>query len=914
MEFYVLDKNDEIVKASKCYIGEEYGNIIGQNILNNIKGAHFVTSMKELGIEAENEKIVNFLVDIKISKYPRIIKKVISDPEEIKEYSDYNAKKYDKITTNSNEIYDYCTFFKKDGNIIVSDIEKFKDILLKCKFEDIICWILSDRNLYECLTNENEIDPNSEMKGKPPKKEKERQVGNSQMRSYLRKTITEVPWINTTENIKTDIFSCTLKTQNLSLIINEIKVDYNYINSLLKRNCKKEVELLFTRLGMAEDISELNKEKIYEILLALPEIDKDCTIGKKIYTQLNLVFNSEKANELTTDNKKYEEFKERGKVLAECDRKFEYKKNNEVYYVDKKVYSDDILSLFPKIVVNRRSGESKIKTMFCVKSIKDIGNLEIKNHTPHKLNDEFQEDYKRMLPYIYVKRLGVDKTGKELKNLNLSNIILVQGAKTSCTINGTNKEGRLNDYETIYFERKAYVKVPYYIKTLVELKSEIKFASAIAEIITTMIDVDSDKESFINIVRCNSVSEIEEYFKLNGDDNLTLVKLAKEKFNDQINYEDEFINSVAQASNKSVKEVKEDINKYKINYLNLNEIENLEKIINLFKELNIDIFDYNKYGYELIDLRKYYAKVFQDLKNEYKDRYFYYKLRKIIDKKGKFDDFDKVKDEYIFGKIEFDNSVKLNIEDIFKNNFDVSIQELKEESSNYQDLLNELKASDLKNDDDNEKVKEIEKNKMQKENNDFEILNHEIVNIENADVIYGVLETVEKRERTNIHSHETRTYNIENNYAKERVGFIAESIVYNILVKMGKMDVEWKSGNAEKAKVIPKGDDALGYDIRYNDEIGNHFIEVKGSKSNNIEFNLTKNEFDFGMENKDKFEIWFVSVNEEIKLSKVYNLGQIFIFKDGENFFKNSRFSVESSEFKIRTKVKSEQNTLMNIN
>lgn len=36
-------------------------------------------------------------------------------------------------------------------------------------------------------------------------------------------------------------------------------------------------------------------------------------------------------------------------------------------------------------------------------------------------------------------------------------------------------------------------------------------------------------------------------------------------------------------------------------------------------------------------------------------------------------------------------------------------------------------------------------------------------------------------------------------------------------------------------------------------------------------------------------------------------LGNILLFENGENFFNNSRFSVEQSEFKVRTKLKDEE-------
>ena len=91
--------------------------------------------------------------------------------------------------------------------------------------------------------------------------------------------------------------------------------------------------------------------------------------------------------------------------------------------------------------------------------------------------------------------------------------------------------------------------------------------------------------------------------------------------------------------------------------------------------------------------------------------------------------------------------------------------------------------------------------------------------------------------------------------------------------------------------------------MRYSDSNGIHYDEVKGSSASNIEFALTKNEFDFAEKNKDLYELWLVPIVNE-KPQNPIELGNILLFKNGENFFNNSRFSVEQSEFKVRAKSK----------
>lgn len=84
--------------------------------------------------------------------------------------------------------------------------------------------------------------------------------------------------------------------------------------------------------------------------------------------------------------------------------------------------------------------------------------------------------------------------------------------------------------------------------------------------------------------------------------------------------------------------------------------------------------------------------------------------------------------------------------------------------------------------------------------------------------------------------------------------------------------------------------------MRYSDLNGIHYDEVKGSSASIIEF-------DFAEKNKDSYEIWFVPIVNE-KSKNPIELGNILLFENGEDFFNNSRFSVEQNEFKVRAKLK----------
>ena len=60
--------------------------------------------------------------------------------------------------------------------------------------------------------------------------------------------------------------------------------------------------------------------------------------------------------------------------------------------------------------------------------------------------------------------------------------------------------------------------------------------------------------------------------------------------------------------------------------------------------------------------------------------------------------------------------------------------------------------------------------------------------------------------------------------------------------------IKWASENAKVAEINPEGRAGLGYDIEYIDENGNRrFVEVKTSKTSDIVFYMSDNEFDFAI-------------------------------------------------------------------
>lgn len=901
----LISRDGNIVQSSKCYFGKEYCNEVGERIISCLEDAIFVTDASGLGLgDADINLVKKFLSQLEVKEYPPIESKVLGGQDYLK-YIKYNSRKYPTLYTGSESYTHDSLFYQYAGNIQVAHIAGIDAILEKADYRDIIFWALNDYTLSLHIKSTNEIDDFSYMNGYPYKKRDARWIHKDQMLSWLRIKFAEAAWLPVKNGGKVNCSRCTMTPHLLSPIVEVLAVDYDAISKMFGRPIKKEIDALLEGLGVADDIVDLPNETIYEILLQLPSLDKDCTLGKNIYTKLNLHFDKEAATRLTRNNAAYRKFCREGKVLAEVGDKFEYRPIDEVYYVGKKIYSDDILKNYPVLALNRRAGDDKIEMLFGVQSIRKIGRIKV---TPiiHRLNDEFQVEYQKLLPYIYAKRLDVDSRNKELNSLKNSKILLVEDATTEHTVNGELKTGKLRDYELIYADKIAYIKVPRSITMLSELKGQIKFKNAAAEVITTILDVDRDRDAYLFIFG-SSIADIEIYFQTNGES--SVVNLAKEKFSQNINLCHEFWLAVANALSEESADAVQGKYGYLLpndfDYKKINDISNAEFIINLFKELHIDIDVYNESAFEQLSLKSYYSSKWNELKIKYRKKYLCYMAERMQHAGKKKSDFDALKKEYDFCEPYIENSVNIDLTSLFEKSFDVQLKLLDFVDENFDKIYAKLQDEEVFLDNHTKTVDSF--GEITNDNIDFVALNKTIAARTTGETVTPDL-SVPDVHVSGCGGSAHRLGGIvdrKTNAAKETDGFIAESKVYNtLLAKIGDAgSVEWISGNGARAGKVKEGNDTCGYDMRYTDDNGKlHYVEVKGTSSDNLEFILTKNEFNFAQQNKEQFELWFVFIKDG-EAGKPYELGTIFLFDDNEDFFHNHRFIVEQTDFKLRAKI-----------
>ena len=500
--------------------------------------------------------------------------------------------------------------------------------------------------------------------------------------------------------------------------------------------------------------------------------------------------------------------------------------------------------------------------------------------------------------------------------------------------------------------------------TFNDLQSDYKFSDVIAEIYSSILKVDTHRSSFRELFRetknnRNYILETEL-----DDISHEKLKKAKQKLEIVDDPKIQFWFSILSALKKKYEYKKykdcelEDfifncidlnIKDYPLNYDDINDFSNFPLLIILFRSLEIDIDDFNTNSTIAIDIKPYILEKVQHLKNDNLKKFeisLYNSLnnkevqlkRTFIEQQIIFEKFNQFLVENTFkvdvnllfletitNVFNIDLSKTLDVFDIhniFKNN--VRKLETQIESVN-KTVLNEILENDINlrslvyfgefesiiieyqevisNSHGSEEISF--NNKKHKTNKgDFEELynlilsNNPITKIENINTSKPEVVIGEGENRKTKGSPK-----IPEISDKETLGCIGEIIVFETLKNLyGDENVIWDSGFAKKTNINPKGDDSKHYDIKYKNKNDKwNFIEVKTTTSKKLEFKISNQEVNFGIENKNNYEIMIViNALDEKKKRRNKKLSNPFKFSKDETFTNNSKFLVKNENFTIK--------------
>lgn len=394
----------------------------------------------------------------------------------------------------------------------------------------------------------------------------------------------------------------------------------------------------------------------------------------------------------------------------------------------------------------------------------------------------------------------------------------------------------------------------------------------------------------------------------------------------------------------------------RLNFYQTSISSNIVLLIELLDTLSLTLEDLNKNLFPKIDFREFYMKKLTVLKNNFENGFnsilHSYLLTQQSDEQSNYQDYlDKYK-RYFELSVPV-NTLKMNIEDYFlvaiNSKFSFYLFK-KNDLSKKHETFNPIKIYSTQLSLLKEKLKSIEYtnenlelflsgNKRRsllyfnkgnllaetfidwlKQNSDKILPKDEEENIEEflKDFSNQTDIEIEEVSTTNVEVHESNDESSgtgkgrrfdggANDKNKKLIGLVAEMVVFEKL-KIIYDQVVWISKFAAKVHKThpgynPEGQDGLGYDIEYFDSEGNKFfVEVKGKADNYESFDISKNEIDKAHQEKGYYKVYFVTMTMSNSQRRIRDLGNLFIFKEGEDFFANRQFTALFKNFEIKFK------------
>lgn len=693
----LISKKLNLFNSKEFYFGKEYGNVLAED-LYHYKKDKIVAAIKVYGIsDFEISDWRKYLEWLGVADFPRKLQ-----IKATKDYADYVMMNYNY----RNNIEDYnfkggYNEFKEEltggyGSISVQSIDDLEGILKNNTTESIINWIDKDPEMLSFLEKDIEGD-SSLIYFNFYNTRNYRQINGNRMKSYLKWKLGHFSWLLTESQIKAEPSRCMTAAyinEDFKGLIEKPQIDYDKLKKLKVE--KDKADYILSQVGVHKSMSTLPPTLIYSILNKLPEIHEMEKKAKTIYNQIAVNYDDMPLTKL--HNTERETYIKTGKVYCK-DGKFH--SVEEVFYVNDRRYGEAVIRQFNTIDIERRRGKDKIRKIFGVKALDNLEFSVIEIPVAHHLYYKFEQEIESFKPYVYVLRKEQDN-GNEKNIIKSTKFQLVSQLKAASNKGLHSKTFELNDFEYLYIRKRnmIYLKIPTHFDEIEDLKDDIHFCSAIAEIFSAIIDVDAPRLQ-IRELFSKSASVRDELLRSElDDDKLEKLKDAREKLgitsNPKIDFWTSFLKCFKgkQLSSKDntdnailaflltkfpnhISIIKTSIDL--INYLDYSDEDSLLVIVNLFKDLGITLEQFNAYHYPSINLDLLYEIEFKKAISDYSESFkslLYEKCRTgVLDKK----DFLKLSNEY--QSLKFENTRDVNFDILndlktaVKDKFDINLND-----------------------------------------------------------------------------------------------------------------------------------------------------------------------------------------------------------------------------------------------
>lgn len=843
----ILDTSKNIAKASELYFSNDYpfGQVCSDVFGEIHKNREQIASFKEFGLEGENiTDVQNFLSWLGVNKYVKYKFNTI-------------------ISAEHSYVKRVVGFAPTNASVQVLDFEDRESLLKTLSPEQFLLWIIKDSNLSDNL---NQLErKHAEVVTYKYNTQKRK----SHSKSYLAELIE-----NDYYNFRNHLMDNTFKS------INDIEIKYS--SSLFKKYTikRKDIDAVLRQLGACSDFNELSIQRVQEIL-----------------EKINTVYNNGR-NTSAYYRRAYLHFEENEKPLnkslmlfAKDHEGLKLYNQDQIYYSDKVKLPNKLRSEFPVFNFPKRSGGQKAIRFF---GINDLSEIEIKldNFNKDDLTTKLLYDYLvELYPFILIHRINaLDNEATKRKDASKLQQLVINVCNEVVT-KVDDKSFTLDNYEFIFLEDSGYyLKLPK-SASLETIKKHSDFKDTIADILSHLFDVSGHKSDFRAILSTD-LADVKHITKVNFgedllDETLDILGFSNSTISfwttiyrvkgEELSFDEENHVDINQIN----KDLQLSLNSHLSDYTIISNEINISYLKVLFSKLEITIIDFNTYSINTIDLYDFHfnrlTPFFINKFNLFKQSL--HKTSTTKDLREKFlqrlHDYE-VKSEVYLKAVSLENRFEFTLtsEGLFnrfmQNEFkDITIidyKDFKEIDSIYDN--NKLLLSDQEFEI-AEKSKKIES--LLYFEIDIEDFKNKLNSISKIEFIPLTNNSKPKENQSlkesRVGSFKTKTWsgyknrkdlynpNSNSNKTNAQIGKTSEEKVYQHLCK--KYTKEFVHNKA-------KEDEGLHYDIRYSPDEGNKYIYVEVKTFSKDTFIISREEYEFGIEKKDLYEIWLVKNDEVI--------------------------------------------------
>ena len=922
----ILSRDNKLIYSCDAYMGKEYNNEVGERIVSLINSESFVIDITKQ-FDAELSDISDFLLKLGIDKYPKRKKGYISNNSAYLKCVLSDLKYPYKIEYDSFDSVDSFVTALRSYSVSVEFIEQLDTIFDKANTGDIIEWIMNDPYIKGIISSKKEtIQSNVYVRWGYQRDERViKEIKRPY--SYLLWKFQNRKWIQVGNN-RYSVNECLLSLQDsvdLSPLL--VKPEFEkYIKDFpgKKNKLLNEFSATLESVGVKRDFADLDVDKIYEVLLALPNYDVKDTIVRSFYE--NMIDDSEAIIKRINKSSFYNDFINNGKVLCNTG---DYHNVSESLYVSGKDICGKLLKTFNIIDLPKgRKNFTSVPKLFGVKRV-EIKGVKLESFIVSSANEKFQKDFEKYKQLAFSYRINAKRDEKkEARSFNRIKIYLC----SSIVVSYDNQLFELDPYDFLLQGNNQY----YYCIPEGSDIFDIKAGIGVSNIICSYLDVYGLESEFRELYTAKTYKNRRMILIENlGEDTVERSVKAMKGGSDT---RDEFIQIINDISDINMDEVNEIIDD--IDFENLNSFVNYETIIELFRILKIDLDVYNAADPSIrIDLTDYYSNKIQNELPKYYEAYrcmLYekYKNSSIIEKshlQSDILDFENINIQ-IINSVQFDYKLEIEKElavDSYKIDYNIT------------DIYNKNKKKLVKiyHDFDKDKLDDLLRNpeiasllyygelvEIHKYYGSMYPLEDEIEIKPEAGKEPAIVEpkvvkinkikpaqssSVSKRKKITATGYKTRSEDKK----LEEIGLIGEKCVYNHIKNSvsnkNRGLVKWVSENAKSDGVNPEGAAGYGYDIEYVNDLGERcYVEVKTSTDSldrGLSFYLSENEYKFAQENSAHYSIYYVAGIRSENPQMVV-LDDVLI--DGD--FNSENYKMSVREYHIDASIEIDKDKILN--